>query len=973
MGATFTGMWQALRNKKIKTTICITIKFSIMNKKLFLGMFAAAGMLLATSCSNDELDVVQSGNEAQVTFSLAAEGGIATRAISDGTGANVLHYAIYDANQNLITTISPETNGLFTKPQAFPNGSKQDEVSVTLAKGQEYTAVFWAQNSECTAYEVTAETDGLKVAVDYDGDNNDETRDAFFKAETFKVTGNAKIDVVLKRPFAQINVGVTEADWNAAVASGITISESKVVIKNVATSINLLTGEVGDETTAVTYDFASIPLNSNEVLKVDVDRDGTIDEDENYKYLSMSYILTDNDADKTTLEADGLQFTFKSGGEDIVFDEGLHSVPVQRNWRTNIIGKLLTGDIQFNIVIDERFDDDYNYPEFEEVTNGVKYDAATKTYYLYSVDGLKWLSTETNTNNNQFSGYTVKLTSDVDLNGVAWAPIGMTNAFLGTFDGGNNTISNLTVNVTDDNNAAGLFASARKVMNVKMNNVKVSGHYKAGAIVGNGLCAIIENCHVDGGSITSTPNSEKDNANHVGGIVGYLYADGSNAQASVKNCSVKNLTITAYRDVAGIAGTIGATNGSVSAEVSDNIIDNVTIIANQLAEYCESGKDANAGKEFGRKAGTTEKITVSNNSINNVEVVVLAFDENGVLELPSSATALNCVATAVTLGNDFEGKTVKLTGNIDLSTAKTNGNSNAPIGSSSNDTAFRGTFDGDGHTISNLYQSGWDLSYDWYNYGSVGLFAQLDDATVKNLTLDGFEGQIEGGDIAFVAGSATGDCTFENIEIKNGKIGTYNNGIGSIIGWSGSGNYTFKNIKIGADVVLGGLWGSFDSSVGGIVGQAEAGASYTFENVEINCRLDVYNDCTASYDYYLYRMCGMIIGRCKETTTIDGKNYPDLSKYNITCTNVTVNYGDWMNYHYCEPTPGYNNGRGMRVEPGYAYDGLPADFDHSQCTTNHMTCIPFDGLFGGDQLGVNPVKTYDGVTVNYPESYNAGE
>ena len=44
-----------------------------MNKKLFLGMFAAAGMLLATSCSNDELDVVQSGNEAQVTFSLGLE------------------------------------------------------------------------------------------------------------------------------------------------------------------------------------------------------------------------------------------------------------------------------------------------------------------------------------------------------------------------------------------------------------------------------------------------------------------------------------------------------------------------------------------------------------------------------------------------------------------------------------------------------------------------------------------------------------------------------------------------------------------------------------------------------------------------------------------------------------------------------------------------------------------------------------
>lgn len=94
------GMWQTLRNKKIKITICITIKFSKMNKKLFLGMFAAAGMLLATSCSNDELDVVQSGNEAQVTFSLAAEGGIATRAISDGTGADLLYYAILMQTEN---------------------------------------------------------------------------------------------------------------------------------------------------------------------------------------------------------------------------------------------------------------------------------------------------------------------------------------------------------------------------------------------------------------------------------------------------------------------------------------------------------------------------------------------------------------------------------------------------------------------------------------------------------------------------------------------------------------------------------------------------------------------------------------------------------------------------------------------------------------------------------------------------------
>ena len=346
-----------------------------MNKKLFLGMFAAAGMLLATSCSNDELDVVQSGNEAQVTFSLAAEGGIATRAISDGTGADLLYYAIFDAQGKLITTINGSTAGLLKKENAFLNGSKQDAVEVTLAKGQEYTAVFWAQDASCNAYTVTAEPDGLKVAVDYEGDNNDETRDAFFKAETFKVTGNTEIDVVLKRPFAQINVGVTEADWKAAVESGIEITKSKVVIKNAATSINLLDGTVSGEE-EVTYNFATIPAKfaTAETLEVDVNRDGTIQDDEKYKYLSMSYILTDNDAERTTLEADGLQFTFSpENGEDIVFDEGLHAVPVQRNWRTNILGKILTGDIQFNIEIDQRFDDNYNlmYPDKDDNSTAV--------------------------------------------------------------------------------------------------------------------------------------------------------------------------------------------------------------------------------------------------------------------------------------------------------------------------------------------------------------------------------------------------------------------------------------------------------------------------------------------------------------------------------------------------------------------------------------------------------------------------
>ena len=241
------------------------------------------------------------------------------------------------------------------------------------------------------------------------------------------------------------------------------------------------------------------------------------------------------------------------------------------------------------------------------------------------------------------------------------------------------------------------------------------------------------------------------------------------------------------------------------------------------------------------------------------------------------------------------------------------------------------------------------------------------------------ESVVEGGTLGAVAGRADGKCVFKNITVKNCKLGTYNNRCGGIVGWTSYYKneadetvceFIFEDINICDDVVLGGLWGSFDSSIGGIMGQLNSGVtSCLLKNVTVSCRIDAYNDCTASYDYYFYRMCSMIIGQMSQTTTIDGSTYPDVAGYGIEFDNVTVNYRQWMNYHYCEPTPGLNGGRGMRVEAGFTYDSLPSDFDHTQCVNNHYNCIPFDQLFGGTQTACKGVKTWDGVTVNYPAEY----
>ena len=319
----------------------------------------AAGLFMA-SCSNDELEVIQSENEAQVTFALSLENGAQTRAISDGTGADRLIYAVFDKEGNRISTIKA-----VDKTTTFPATE-----SLTLAKGQTYKVAFWAQNNDCKAY--TVNTDKMSVAVDYaqNNKNNDETRDAFFKMEEFTVTGSTSISVELKRPFAQINVGVTEEDWNAAVASGITINQSSVVIKNAATSLDLLTGEVANPV-EVNYALGDI---ITERLSVDVDNDG---QKENYRWLSMSYILaadeTTGDA-KTTLEDLSFVFTPENAKyRNIELHEGLNSVPVQRNWRTNILGTFLSGKIDINIMIDPSYDGENNNGENFGVQSGGKY------------------------------------------------------------------------------------------------------------------------------------------------------------------------------------------------------------------------------------------------------------------------------------------------------------------------------------------------------------------------------------------------------------------------------------------------------------------------------------------------------------------------------------------------------------------------------------------------------------------------
>ncbi|MBQ7822013.1 MAG: hypothetical protein IJ391_07010 [Clostridia bacterium] len=346
----------------------------------------------------------------------------------------------------------------------------------------------------------------------------------------------------------------------------------------------------------------------------------------------------------------------------------------------------------------------------------------------------------------------------------------------------------------------------------------------------------------------------------------------------------------------------------------------------------------------------------------------------------TAAADLAGLAELVDGGNMFEGKTIMLSSDINLYAADADGEtiSFEPIGSYRNDTAFKGTFDGQGHTIYNMYQNGWALDNEYYLSDlGLGLFGLVEDAVVKNLNIDGANQPSEFNLIGTVTGAAYGECTFENITVTNSYMGNHSYYSGGIVGWA-SGDHKYINCDIDATSVISSQWGDFNNANGGIIGGAGANGTYYFEGCDVACVLDAYNDVTSAYEWYAYRNVGMLIGNTNHTTKTDGGTTIAAAP-NVTCVDCTVTYGEWANYTYCQFKA--MNYPWVRVEAGescHAYGNARYDYAVDANGNNvvdenhvhnegegHNVLIVLDQLFGGSQGGVYGNPEHEGVTVIY--------
>lgn len=297
-------------------------------KRYLLSTFTiAAAALLVTSC-NDEMDNgLKTGDEGTVTFTAQLPSEMGTRAFADGLTAKHLQYAVYEAGQSTPLKVFGDETTVVGEAEMV---NLKKSVTLKLTSGKSYDVIFWADATTDSPY--TFNPASQEVSVDYSKvNNNSDNCDAFFKKEAITVSGNQSVDVKLTRPFAQVNIGTD--DFDAAKASGLEVTQTEVVAKAFAT-LNLATGEVADEADR-TFTMKAIPTAS----------DGEFPVAGGYKYLSMDYLLVG--ADKATVDV-----AFNYGGPQ---SRTFTNVPVQRNYRTNIYGSLLTNTTDFNVVIEPAF------------------------------------------------------------------------------------------------------------------------------------------------------------------------------------------------------------------------------------------------------------------------------------------------------------------------------------------------------------------------------------------------------------------------------------------------------------------------------------------------------------------------------------------------------------------------------------------------------------------------------------------
>lgn len=381
-------------------------------------------------------------------------------------------------------------------------------------------------------------------------------------------------------------------------------------------------------------------------------------------------------------------------------------------------------------------------------------------------------------------------------------------------------VINSTISTLDDT-AGGI---AGGVNTLEINKTKISGNRVINCSVtakddhAGGLIGFIQaNLTIEKNYVQNS-TVEITDGDHVGGLVGRMVSAGTEGYYSFTIC--KN-----WVDAA-VSGNGEAVKGAVIGKY--DIHNTITNVA--YSNYWNQSKcNLDAVGNDGTNAQTYEGMMTAQQMTNEMSisgftnwahVYPMQQDQTTSDIVVTTADQLRQISDQVKIGYTYEGRTIRLANDINVS----NGNINwEPIGCASADNSqihpFMGRFDGQGHTISGLTTTG--TSYDYR-----GLFGLVINAHISNVQIAGpnisTNGKYVGGAVGWVYG---GSCYVGQVMVNSATI-TARSSAGGVMGRSSNDAYsTIEDCQ-----VLGSVSASqvdsdtgADGWSGGIVGNIHAG------------------------------------------------------------------------------------------------------------------------------------------------------
>ena len=470
----------------------------------FISFAAMAVLMISAGSCQKELPGIEE-RDANISFTLHTDG--QTKAVADATNIDILHYEVY-----------PEDVENAAKPLA--EGSVRDEngdgvftVDLSVIVDQRYNFIFWAQADPEDGKEHYDVSDLRRVGIKTYADEraNDESRAAFYAHKSYYIDGPEFSETIyLDRPFAQINVGTTTYEVPSLnLAEPLKVNQSAMKVYGVADAFNTIAG-VGEGSQEVLFKENVTPNGdadaTDKLLEV---KDGK------YYWISMNYLIVNGTSDNVKVDA---IFYTTHGDIDVTVD----NVPVKQNYRTNIIGNMLTTGAAFEVVVDETFQTpdiivgDEGGSNVPAVDYEIIEDGENITYKVYTPAGLEAWRQAAHEDALKDTERQVNLVLGADIyleyiEGQAnWIPVGTyDHPYDGYVDGAGHSIYNMSID--NEGDPAGFIGAwtgedgATAVNNIIFVDARVrsSNEYGTGVVIGYGhKNFIIKETHVRGGSVS---------------------------------------------------------------------------------------------------------------------------------------------------------------------------------------------------------------------------------------------------------------------------------------------------------------------------------------------------------------------------------------------------------------------------------------------------------------------------------------